>query len=411
MVNGYFIAYGPSAMPKAVRAKLTPGAGDQPAAESPVSHRDLSFVTARKRLNETAFFFPRLVSNQEGVVRLEFTMPETLTTWKFLGFAHDRQLRAGLLEGEAVTAKELMVQPNPPRFLREGDVLEFTVKVSNQSAQRQTGKLQLTFANSRTGKSVDAHLGNAAPETSFDLPAHGSRSYAWRLSVPDGAEGAVVYKAVASADGLSDGEEAYLPILPRRVLVTQSLPLPVRGPQSKQFNFPQLLRSGESNTLQHRSLTVQMASHPSWYAIMSLPYLMDYPWECSERDLQSAVRERLGPAHHQFESEDSPGLRAVEGHARLGQPPGKEPGVESGVVGGDAVAAAGPSGEPGAAGGWLCSSTTIACKRQLPTDCRDSGSAAGRRRLALVPRRPRRRLHYALCLDRIGAAAASGHQD
>ena len=72
-------------------------------------------------------------------------MPEALTKWKFLGFAHDAQLRGGLLTDEAVTAKDLMVQPNPPRFLREGDELEFTVKVTNQSATRQSGTVRLSF--------------------------------------------------------------------------------------------------------------------------------------------------------------------------------------------------------------------------------------------------------------------------
>ena len=87
-------------------------------------------------------------------------MPEALTEWKFLAFAHDRDLRGGLLEDKVVTAKDLMVQPNPPRFLREGDVLEFTVKVANQSATRQAGSVRLTLAAARTGKSVDRYFGN-----------------------------------------------------------------------------------------------------------------------------------------------------------------------------------------------------------------------------------------------------------
>src|SRR5262249_26031224 len=86
---------------------------------------DLSQVTARKNLNETAFFFPQLISDRDGVVKLQFTMPEALTEWRFLGFAHDKKLRSGFLEDKAVTSKDLMVQPNPPRFVREGDVLEF----------------------------------------------------------------------------------------------------------------------------------------------------------------------------------------------------------------------------------------------------------------------------------------------
>ena len=119
---------------------------------------DLDNVAARKNLNETAFFFPHLIAGEDGSVKLQFTMPEALTEWKFLGFAHDNELRSGLLTSTTVTAKDLMVEPNPPRFVREGDSIEFTVKVSNQSPTRQTGSVRLTFADARTGDSVDAQL-------------------------------------------------------------------------------------------------------------------------------------------------------------------------------------------------------------------------------------------------------------
>ncbi|MEI8372538.1 MAG: alpha-2-macroglobulin family protein [Planctomycetota bacterium] len=245
---------------------------------------DLSQVAARKNLNETAFFFPHLLSDSEGKVKLEFTMPEALTKWKLLGFAHDAELRGGLLTDTTVTAKDLMVQPNPPRFLREGDVLEFTVKVTNQSATRQNGTVRLSFANARTAKSIDAYLGNTTTDQGFELAAKESRSFSWKLTIPDSSSGgAISYKAVGSTGRISDGEEGLLPVLVRRTLVTESLPLPIRGPQTKNFKFDRLLKSGESKTLQSQSLTVQMVSNPSWYAVMALPYLMEYPHECYEQ--------------------------------------------------------------------------------------------------------------------------------
>jgi uncharacterized protein YfaS (alpha-2-macroglobulin family) len=243
---------------------------------------DLSKVSARKNLNETAFFFPHLISDQEGLVKIQFTMPEALTKWKFLGFAHDQDLRSGYLSDSAVTAKDLMVQPYPPRFLREGDLLEFTVKVTNQSDEKQTGSARLTFADARTGKSVDAALGNTSTDQSFQVPAKESRSYSWKIKVPDDM-GFLSYKAVASTDKLSDGEEGYLPVLSKRVLVIESLPLPIRGPATKDFEFARLKKSGDSDTLRHKQVTVQVVSNPNWYAVMALPYLMEYPYECSEQ--------------------------------------------------------------------------------------------------------------------------------
>ncbi|MFT3879424.1 MAG: alpha-2-macroglobulin family protein [Gemmatales bacterium] len=209
-------------------------------------------------------------------------MPEALTKWKFMGFAHDKELRSGYLEDTVVTAKDLMVQPNPPRFLREGDKLEFTVKVSNQSPTRQQGKVRLTLTDSRTGKTLDAALGNIDLDHPFDIPSKESRSFSWKLNVPDNV-GPITYKAVGATDKLSDGEEGMVPVLSRRVLVQESLPLPIRGKETKAFQFKKLIDSAKSDTLQHQSLTVQMVSNPSWYAVLALPYLMEYPYECSEQ--------------------------------------------------------------------------------------------------------------------------------
>jgi len=255
---------------------------DKGPGEPPAAGPDPGQVSARKNLNETAFFLPHLVAGEDGTVRIEFTMPEALTEWKFLGFAHDTQLRSGLLTDKVVTSKELMVQPNPPRFLREGDQLEFTVKVSNQSPTRQQGKVRLALADARTREKVDAQLGNVERDQVFDIPAGQSQSFSWKLSVPDDV-GFLTYKALGSTGRLSDGEEGYLPVLSRRILVTESLPLPIRDAQTKTFDFARLRQSGQSDSLKHQSLTVEMVSNPAWYAVMALPYLMEFPHECTEQ--------------------------------------------------------------------------------------------------------------------------------
>ncbi|MBX7120638.1 MAG: hypothetical protein K1X42_00765 [Opitutaceae bacterium] len=243
---------------------------------------DLDQIQPRKNLVETAFFFPQLISNADGEVRIEFTAPEALTRWKFLGFAHDRSLRSGAFSATAVTSKDLMVEPNPPRFVREGDRLEFTVKVSNRTDTTQTGQVRLTFSDTASGRSLDEGLGNRNATQSFEIPGQQSRTFSWPISVADGL-GVLTFKAVASTDALSDGEEAMLPVLSRRILVTESLPLDIRGMTSRTFDFEKLSKSAGSPTLKHQSLTVQLASQPAWYAVMALPYLMEFPYECSEQ--------------------------------------------------------------------------------------------------------------------------------
>jgi hypothetical protein len=94
---------------------------------------------------------------------------------------------------------------------------------------------------------------------------------------------ALVWRIVARAGDVSDGEEAAMPVLTNRTLVTETLPLNLRNTQSKNFRFEKLLTSGNSETLQHHSLTVEYTSNPVWYAVQALPYLMEYPYECAEQ--------------------------------------------------------------------------------------------------------------------------------
>jgi hypothetical protein len=239
-------------------------------------------VQVRTNLQETAFFEPTLTTDADGTVRMTFTMPEALTTWRFLGFAHDSKLRHGLLEGKTVTAKDLMVRPNPPRFLREGDELEFTVKIINQSAEAKSGTARLDLADAATGEDRNAALGLKEVARDFEVPTGKSRTLSWRLKVPDGA-GFLRYRATATAGSLTDGEEGWLPVIPRRILVTESMSLPIRGAGTEKFTFDKLTESGGSESLENRFVHLQVVSQPAWYAVMALPYLMEFPHECSEQ--------------------------------------------------------------------------------------------------------------------------------
>jgi hypothetical protein len=239
-------------------------------------------ITARKNFQETAFFQPVVMSGADGTVKLTFTMPESVTAWRFLGFAHDRKMRSGWVSGETVTARDLMVQANPPRFLREGDEVEMAVKVTNQSDREQSGTARLSFADGESGASVDTALGLTVPEQTFTVPAKESRSVTWRVRVPDG-QGFLTWKAVAGTAEVSDGEEGWLPVLSKRVLVTESLPLAMGRVGEKAYVFEKLGAVGGSETLKHQGLSVELTSRPAWAAVMALPYLMEFPHECAEQ--------------------------------------------------------------------------------------------------------------------------------
>jgi hypothetical protein len=256
------------------------GIANRPGAPGQGAHEPTSPL--RRNLGETAFFFPQLRTDADGVIRIEFTMPEALTEWRFLGFAHDPDLGSGRLEARARTSLDLMVQPNPPRFLREGDVIEFPVKVVNRTDGPRAGRVRLELEDAITGARVDGAFGNSEIERGLSIPARESRTVVWRLTVPDGA-GPLVYRAIATSGDQSDGEESALPVLSRRVFVTESIPLAIRGPASKDVTFAHLAASAASSTLRHEGLTLQIASNPAWYAVLALPSLTERTCESTDR--------------------------------------------------------------------------------------------------------------------------------
>jgi uncharacterized protein YfaS (alpha-2-macroglobulin family) len=252
-------------------------------------------IQIRKNFSETAFFFPQLQTDSNGHVILKFTMPESLTKWKWQLLSHTKDASFGIAEQEIITQKDLMVQPFAPRFLREGDRFEFTAKITNLTDKELTGNSQLQFLNASTMQPVDAWFQNLTPFQYFTVAAGQSTVVKFRTEVPYNFNEAVTYRIVAKANGKTDGEEMTLPVLTNRMLVTESLPLNMRGEGTKNFTFSKLLNSN-SPTLQHHKFTVEFTSNPVWYAVQALPYMMDYPYECAEQTWNRFYANAL--AHH-----------------------------------------------------------------------------------------------------------------
>jgi uncharacterized protein YfaS (alpha-2-macroglobulin family) len=247
----------------------------------PSNQTDLNNVTARSNFAETAFFYPHLETDEEGSIIISFTVPESLTKWKIMGFAHTKDLKYGFINKELVTQKELMVQPNPPRFFREGDIITFSSKISNISEKDLTGEAKLMLFDAMTMQSIDGLLKNNTPVKSIEIKKGQSTAVEWTLTIPEGIE-AISYKVVAKAGNFSDGEEKVIPVLTNRMLVTESLPLPIKGMQTKTFTFKKMVEN-KSTTLRNYKYTLEFSSNPAWYAIQALPYLMEYPYECAEQ--------------------------------------------------------------------------------------------------------------------------------
>ncbi|MEI7594878.1 MAG: alpha-2-macroglobulin family protein [Bacteroidota bacterium] len=255
------------------------------AADKPVQAKeeksDNSSVSPRTNFNETAFFFPHLTTDENGSVIIAFKVPESLTKWKFMGFAHTKDLKYGMALNEAVTQKELMVFPNFPRFFREGDTLHVSAKISNLSQETQQGEAILSLSDASTMRLLNNEFKIANNTATFSADKGKSTVVEWKIVVPQDIS-TVTCKVIAKSGNFSDGEEFILPVITNRMLVAESLPLPIRGNQSKIFTFQKLVNT-TSPTLTNHKMTLEFTSNPAWYAVQALPYMMEYPYECAEQ--------------------------------------------------------------------------------------------------------------------------------
>lgn len=267
---------------------------------------DLSAIQARKNFSETAFFFPNLNTNEKGEIIISFKVPEALTKWKMLGLAHTKDLRTGTVTNELITQKELMIMPNLPRFMRENDKIILSSKVSNMGDKEIGGQAQLMLFDAITEKPVDNLFGNKQAVKSFTVKKGQSAELSWELTVPEGVE-ALNCKIVAKAGKFTDGEENVVPVLINRMLVTESVPLHIRGKNTKEFKLNKLLNSGSSSTLKHHKVTLEFTANPAWYAVQALPYIIEYPYECAEQVFSRFYGNKL--ASHIANS--SPKIKAV----------------------------------------------------------------------------------------------------
>ncbi|MCX2493951.1 MG2 domain-containing protein [Pedobacter sp. PF22-3] len=239
-------------------------------------------ITARTNFNELAFFYTQLLTDAKGEIKIEFTIPQSLTRYKMMGFAHTKDLKTATITNELITQKQLAIGINAPRFFRAGDTILLSAKLNNLSGKKLTGNASLALTDALTGKAIQIFEANEKSEKTFEVDNEGNSVLKWTLIIPSGVN-AITYKVLAQSGRFSDGEENTIPVLANAMLVTESMPINVRGNTSKTFDFEKLEKSGASKTLRNQSLTFEFTSNPVWYAVQALPYLMEYPYECAEQ--------------------------------------------------------------------------------------------------------------------------------
>ncbi|NNK73921.1 MAG: alpha-2-macroglobulin [Flavobacteriaceae bacterium] len=254
---------------------------EDPDSPSELTADSFEGIQIRKNFQETAFFFPELQTDENGQVSFSFKTPEALTKWKLQLLAHTADTKHTTMTLEARTQKDLMVIPNPPRFLREGDSIVFSSKISNMTENPLKGTAVLQLFDALTGSVVDSELRNVNSIRSFELKAAGNTEVSWTLVIPEQVQ-ALQYKVLARTNDFSDGEQNVLPVLNNRKLVTETLPMWISSNETKTFLLEKLIQS-DSKTLKHQNLSLEMTSNPAWYAVQALPYLMEFPHECNEQ--------------------------------------------------------------------------------------------------------------------------------
>ncbi|MGZ5248512.1 MAG: alpha-2-macroglobulin family protein, partial [Flavitalea sp.] len=239
-------------------------------------------IVTRKDMRETAFFFPDLKTKEDGSIELNFTMPEALTSWKWMSLAHDKNLAFGRLEKIIQTQKPLMVQPNIPRFVREGDRINLSAKIVNMSDKELTGQVELQLIDPETNQPVDGWFRNFFPNQYFTAGAGESVVSDFSIEVPYLYTRPVITRFFVKSDSLSDGEEIMIPVLTNKKLVTESMPLYTSGDETKTVEFKSLKESDSSETLSHHKLTVEYSADPSWYVLQALPYMSQVTHGCAD---------------------------------------------------------------------------------------------------------------------------------
>ena len=243
----------------------------------------LDNVQVRENLNETAFFYPALESDNNGNVAIRFTLPESVTTWKFMGLAHDKEMRNGLLVDEAVAQKTVMVQPNMPRFLREGDKSSIVVKLFNTSDKKVSGNARMQILDAETLKVVWQKTQN------YSINTEGSATVSF--DVQGLKEGVYINKVVAAGSGYSDGEQHYLPVLSDRELVVNTLPITLHQQGEQSFDLSKLFLNKEGKQAkgaEEAKVTIEYTNNPSWLMIKALPAISN-PDDEDAISLMSAI--------------------------------------------------------------------------------------------------------------------------
>jgi uncharacterized protein YfaS (alpha-2-macroglobulin family) len=257
--------------------------------ESPARKEAAPAAALRSNFSETAFWKPQLLTDAEGAAVIEFQVPDSVTSWNVWVHAVTRDLKAGWTRKEARSVKELMVRPYVPRFLREGDSAALKVVVNNASSKAMTGQVRLEILDTDTNTSALSMFG-LMPEKAtlpFTAPADGGADVTFALSAPKRV-GSYTIQATAVSGDWSDGELRPVPVLPGRMQLVQSRFVTLKDGERRTMTFADMAKGGDPSRIDEQ-LVVTVDAQLFYSVLNALPYLVNYPYECTEQTLNRFV--------------------------------------------------------------------------------------------------------------------------
>lgn len=200
---------------------------------------------------KTAFFLPGLVTNEQGEVTFTFDVPNRNTQWQFSAVAYTDDLHAHYINRIVSAAKQLMVQPNLPRFVREGDCVTISAAAQNNTDTEQT---------------VDVIIDINGQKHAFKgivLQAKSSKTVTASFNVPATTE-IIVTTSVCQNGRTADGQRDRIAVLPATTDVVEASPFYITADKSRaDIAMPHFNHNGR--------LTLEYADNPAWYAASALP--------------------------------------------------------------------------------------------------------------------------------------------
>jgi uncharacterized protein YfaS (alpha-2-macroglobulin family) len=176
-----------------------------------------------------------------------------------------------------------MVRLYTPRFFREGDKVAVNIVVNSASKDKLSGDLQVAVLDEETGADLSKAWNLNLDRDKFALSPDGSVSASAMITVPPGIR-SIKIQATARSGNVTDAEIRSAPVLPGRMHLVQSRFAALSGREKEILHFADLKDNSDKSRINEK-MAVTVDGQLFFSTLKALPYLIEYPYECTEQTL------------------------------------------------------------------------------------------------------------------------------